>query len=90
MSSSQEMKSKLFPLPLGPPSTACAGPVQWMGPASVACISAADASSPPASHAPTIVRTVCSCAATVLGSMLMPERRPFSQPQGLVINCCRS
>lgn len=61
MSSSQEMKSKLFPLPLGPPSTACAGPVQWMGPASVACISAADASSPPASHAPTVVRSLLLC-----------------------------
>lgn len=44
----------------------------------VAGISAADASSPLPPPTPPPLSAVCSCAATVLASMLMPEeRRPF-------------
>lgn len=77
-------KVKTLPLPLRTPSTACAGrPVD--GACIVAGISAAAGASSPSRPRPHRCPPSLLLCCHRAGLVLMPERRPFSQPRGLVI-----
>ena len=76
MSSCQEIKSKLLYLPLWSPSMASPGPIQWMDPASVPCISAVGVSPhpmlPPPHH--------CPCRLLLCGHHAGLDSDPWASP----------